>query len=795
MRVSLRWLRDYVQTDMAPDELARRLTEAGLEVSDIEEMGRDWDGIFVAHVVSVEPHPRADRLLVARAEAGDRRFTLVTGAPNITAGVKVPLAVPGAHVHDPETGEPVTVAQRALRGVTSEAVLCSESELGISDDHTGIMLLPDDAPVGAPLADYLGDTFLDCEVTPNRPDWLSMLGIAWEVGAVSGQRVNPPDISYPEAGRPIADEVSVEIADPDLGLRYAAALVRGVTVAPSPYWLQQRLLAAGMRPINNVVDVTNYVMLEYGQPLHAFDVSTLRGRRIIVRRARQGEVMRSLDGMERQLTTDALVIADAERAVAIAGVMGGVDTEVTPLSRDILLESAAFLGASIRRTARRLGLRTEASLRFERNLSPELPIPALCRAAQLLAMLAGGAVAPGLIDVYPARRPIVSLSLTSEATRQLLGVEIPLQRTATTLANLGFVVQMQRESVQVTVPFWRSDIAEQADLIEEVARIEGYSGLPESLAVGRLSGLPAGDLWSFKDRLRDLLAAAGLQEVITYSLVSHREAEEGLGESALLRTVNPLSPDREYLRTSLRPGVFRVLASNQRRDPDEGLRLFELGRVYRPQEGPLPQEREMAVGVLSGPRAARSWPRDASPLDFYDAKGALEALAAGLGVAFDLTVQEGPGLRPGRAARLSVGAIEVGWLGELHPRAAEEHDLTQYPAVLLELDVEALASIHTSVRVKPLPRYPGASRDLAVVVDDAGPSAEIEALLRQGPLVADVGLFDVYTGPPVPPGKRSLAYRLLFQAPDRTLTDEEVEAARAELVDRLHISLGAILRE
>lgn len=818
MRISLRWLREYVDVHSEAGELARRLTAAGLEVSEVEELGAEWEHIYVGEITSLEPHPQADRLQVARVSRGTEAYTVVTGAPNLRVGAKVPLALPGARVRHPETDELVPVTARVLRGISSEAVLCSERELGYSEDHSGIMLLPEDAPLGAPLREYLGDTLLEVEPTPNRPDWLSVLGVAWEVGALLDKPVRLPAVSYEETGQPIEAETSVEIADPDLCPRYTCTVVRGVRVGPSPVWLQQRLIAAGMRPINNVVDITNYVMLEYGQPLHAFDLDTLRGRRIVVRRARPDERIVTLDGEERALSPEMLVIADAERPVALAGIMGGAETEVTPATQTVLLESASFYPASIRRTSRALGMRTEASIRFEKGLSEELPVQALRRATQLLALYADGRPAPGILDVYPARQPRAAVALRPERVNRFLGAELSAETMRSVLSRLGFRVEDTGATLQVEVPFWRSDIEGEADLIEEIARVIGYDALPEELLARQLPALEEEGLWAFKEELRDRMAALGFQETITYTLISRRDlalvargttAQDetsrptlaGAGGQDQLRVVNPLSPEQEYLRPSLRVGVLRTLEANQRREPDAELRLFELGRVYRPRpEGEqsgaavLPEEREMLVAVLSGPRGGRSWYGGRERLDFYDAKGSVEALLEGLGLAAHFEPAADPLLSPGRTARIVVGERLVGWIGELHPLVAEELDLTAHPVLLWELDVEALAALPGRKVYRPVPRYPAVIQDISLLVPRSVAAAQVEALLRQHPLVTGVTLFDVYSGDPVPSGYVSLAYTISFQSPERTLTEEEVNRARTELVQRLDRELGVRLR-
>jgi phenylalanyl-tRNA synthetase beta chain len=486
MKVSLTWLRDYVPLTVPVEELARRLTLGAAEVEEIIRVG-DWDGrVRVAEVLRVEPHPNADRLRLATVSLGDREQTVVCGAPNVAAGQRVAFGEEGAVLVSGKTGERMTLKASTIRGVESAGMVLSEKELGLSDAHEGILELPPDAPVGVPLRDYLGDTVLDLSTWANRPDLLSVLGVAREVAALTGQTVTEPDLAYPEAGAPAAERIAIDIEDPDLCSRYVGAVIENVTVGPSPQWMQDRLLAAGQRPINNVVDITNYVMLEYGQPLHAFDYDHLRDQRIIVRRARPGETLTTIDGSARELDPEMLVIADGGGAVAVAGVMGGAESEVSETTRTVLLEAANFYGPSVRRTAQRLKMRTEASARFEKGLSPELPPLGARRAVQLFIELCGGTAAPGLVDAYPGRRPPVRVDVPGARLRQVLGIDIPTARVRDVLTALGFRVDwIPPDRYAVHVPYWRTDVHHPDDVAEEVIRIVGYDDLPSTTIAGR----------------------------------------------------------------------------------------------------------------------------------------------------------------------------------------------------------------------------------------------------------------------------------------------------------------------
>ncbi|MBI4337494.1 MAG: phenylalanine--tRNA ligase subunit beta [Chloroflexi bacterium] len=796
MRVPLSWLKDYVNVSLPTQELAQRLTMAGIEAAGVESIGGGWENIFVGRVLRVMPHPNADRLRLCEVDIGTERLTVVCGAPNVAEGQHIPFARVGARLADAHSGKQEVLRAARIRGVLSEGMVCSERELGLGEDHTGIVVLPEDAPVGMPLSDYLGDTVLELEVTTNRVDCLSLLGLAHEAAALTGGQVRLPSIAYPEEGRPVREQVAIEIADPALCPRYTAALVTGVRVGPSPRWMQTRLERAGLRPINNVVDITNYVMLEYGQPLHAFDFAAVQGSKIVVRQARPGELLVTLDGQQRKLAPPMLVIADAQDAIALAGVMGGAGSEITQRTTEVLLESASFDPVNTRRTAATLRLPTEASRRFERGLRPELPAVALRRAAQLIHELAGGSVAPGTYDVYPGSRPQPVVRLAQGRLHQVLGAAVPQEQVQRVLTALGFRCQPDgQDALQVAVPYWRSDITIPDDLVEEVARIVGYDQVPTVMLSTPIPHHQPNPQREIRERVRDLLVAAGLQEVITYSLVSQEAlARVRANSEAPLRAANPLNPEWEYLRTTLRPGLLGVLVTNRRHEAGP-VRLFEIGRVYQPRPGDLPIEREIAAGLLSGPRTPEGWLKDDGELSFYDAKGVVQAVLESLGAQAAWQEAADPSLRPGRAALVVAGGTTIGTVGEVDPHVLEQFDLPPSPVALLELDLAALyQATPTSRPVRPTPRFPGALRDLALLVDLAVPAAQVHRVIAQHPLVSQVTLFDVYVGPQVPAGKRSLAYHVQFQAPDRTLMAAEVNEALEEIVEGLKREVGATIR-
>jgi len=799
MKISLKWLQDYIDITLSPVELANRLTMAGSEVKGMQVTGSKWDNIVIGQIIAIDPHPNADRLSLATIDLGTEQQTVVTGAPNLRLGDKVVFAHVGAQLVDGHTGQVLRLKSAKIRGVISNGMVCSEKELGISDNHEGIMVLPAEAPVGTPLAAYLGDTILDLDITPNRPDCLSVIGIAREVAALTGRSLSLPEHSYEEKGAHIGGQISVEIVAPDLCARYCASLVTGVKIAESPRWLQQRLLACGMRPINNIVDITNYVMLEYGQPLHAFDYDKIKGKRIIVRRANGGEVMVTLDGVERVLSGDMLVIADAETPVALAGVMGGADSEVTQQTTSILLEAANFNPASIHYTSRALSLVSEASMRFERGIRPELASPALKRATQLIIKLAGGEAARGFIDVYPGKQEQEPILLSTDRVRRVLGVEFSIDQIVNTLTSLGFDCKQAGSSeVLVTVPYWRSDIHQAVDLVEEVARIIGYDKIPATMLSQSLPRQDCNPIINLKQKLRSSLVGYGFQEVITYSLTGWKMLKKLLPEPhplepMPLRVANPMTADQEYLRPNLRANLLAVLSANRRHE-EGGIRLFEVGRVYLPRPNDLPNETEALCGIMSGPRREEWWQGGDELLDFFDAKGVMEGLLSHLGIEASFKKGSDYGLHPGKQAAIVADGTQIGVVGEVHPVVSKAFEIPE-AVCLFEIDLAVLLPFTVGHKMfQPIPRFPAVVRDMAVVVDAETAHQEVKNIIESFPLVNKVALFDVYVGEQVPPGKKSLAYRIAFQSPTHTLTDEEANSVQQKILDKLSAELRATLR-
>ena len=799
MRVPLNWLRQYVDVDLPVQELAHRLTMAGIEVGEVEVIG-GWKEVFVGHVTDVRPHPNADRLRLCVVTTGAEELEVVCGAPNVASGQKICFAKVGANIYNTHSERHETLEAAKIRGVESQGMICSGIELGLGDDHSGIIVLPDDAPTGTPLDDYLGDTVLDLELTPNRLDCLSVLGVAHEVAALTGKTVREPEASYEESGPPITEWVNISVDSPELCRRYTASLLLGVKIGPSPQWLQDRLTRAGLRPINNVVDVTNFVMLEYNQPLHSFDYDLIKDATVIVRRARPGEVLTTLDSVERKLTDEHLVIADANGAIGLGGVIGGANSEISENTVNVLLESATFDGTNNRETAQSLGLRTEATLRFEKGLRPELAPIALRRATGLIQEVAGGTVAPGIVDVLSdegAEPPMVTL--TSSKIKRMLGMEVDLKKVQEIMDALGFTWEPEGDAaLKVTVPYWRNDVNIEEDLVEEVVRTIGYDSVPTTMLSSPIPFQQPVPVMGLRDQIKDVLAAAGMQEVINYPLVTLQQLEqvEHLDRSALpLRVANPMSSDREYLRTTLRASLLANLAANQGHSAGP-FRMFEAGRVFWPRTGDLPEERETVAGVLAGLRHEPSWLEDDSLLDFFDVKGVVESVLGHLGVTATYEPVDDPAFHPGRCAAIKSGDSLLGLVGEVHPVVMERLGLESPQVAAFELYLEPiLAALPSSERqFEPLPRYPSATRDLALVMPSDVDAGRVTQLILRHRGVDRAELFDIYAGENVAEGTKSLAFHVYFQARDRTMTNEEVNRSLDGLLRTLEQELNVTLR-
>ncbi len=799
MRVSTGWLAEWISLP-AVELLADRLTAGGLEVDAIERSGPDLSSLRVGSVRACRPHPNAERLTVCEvAFDSDECFEIVCGAPNVDAGQKVAVALPGTTLPDG-----TRIKKSKIRGVTSMGMICSAQELGIGREHDGILVLDPDAPVGAPLDRVLaaGESVFEITITPNRGDCASMLGIAREVQAHFGGEIRLPECSPRECLPPAGETLQIGIDDPSDCHHYVGRVVRGLTVGESPAWLRSRLEAAGLRPINNVVDATNLVMLEFGQPLHAFDLAKLAGGRLRVRTARPGEELDTLDGQSRQLEAGDLVIADGEKAIALAGVMGGANSEVGATTRDLLIESAHFPGPRVRRAARRLGLSTEASYRFERGIDPEGVGRAADRAARLIADLSGGEVAAGRIETRGAAvEKAAEISLDPEHVNRLLGTDLRALEVRRLLERVGLVCHEQTDGrLRCSVPSHRNDLSLPEDLIEEVARIHGYDKIPASLQHGPLLEAAIPRSWIQSDVVRDSLRAEGLTEVASFPFMDLRDldrlrlgAEDARRET--LSVLNPMVESDSQLRSSLLPSLLRITRENLNRQLDQ-VGLFEVARVFRvAKRGELPEEPLFTTAILTRGEERGLWDSSDRPPLFFEAKGAVEHLLAALRLSAELRVgSPQPYHHPGASCSIAVGRRVVGEVGELHPEVAAEFGI-ELPCALIELDLSAVGGIAAAPpRYREVSRHPLVRRDLAVLVDPGQPADEILKAIRQraGAHLISVRIFDRYEG--AVEGKVSLAFRLVFQHPERTLTDAEITKAVDRVVRMLGQRFGGELR-
>ena len=839
MKIPLSWLKDFVDIDVSVEEAARILTLAGLEVEEIRYVGWqmparqpdsrhefktsgiEWapDKLVVAAITEVMPHPAADRLVLCKLNDGQQEHIVLTGAPNLfefkglgtlPKPIKVAYAREGATLYDGHAdGQVLATLKRAkIRGVESYSMVCSEKELGISDEHEGVILLHKDAPLGMPLADYMGDAVFDIAILPNMARNVNVYGVARELAALTGKTLKRPDLQLNTSGAGIDGLVRIEIQNPQLNPRFVLGLVRDVKIAPSPYHVQRRLRLAGTRPINCVVDATNYAMFEMGEPLHAFDYDVLveraRGKpvTILTRNARPGEKLTTLDGVERPLQTSQVLVCDSQGALSIAGVMGGAESEVTEKTRNVLLEGAAWNFINIRRTSNAHGMHSEASYRFSRGVHPSLAETGVRCGLRYMSDWSGGRVAPGLVDEYPLPPAQVSVQITPQDVRRLLGIDLSPTRIIELLQPLEFECSLAGETVTARVPAFRLDIGQGvvgvADLVEEIARMVGFDNLPETRLADELPPPAVNTQFEGEERLRDLLVALGLQEVISHRMTSP-ERQDRLGiQVEYVHLANPIAPDKRVLRRSLLANLLDTMERNAR--SQESLAFFELGPIFLPMPGAeLPVEKNMLVIALRGLRQLTAWDLKAGAnLDFYDLKGILEGLLQGLGlqaVNFE-THSKDARFHPGRCAHVLTGQVELGVFGEIHPLLKSRYELGDAALLAVEFDLSVLLDQASTFAIQPVFSFPPILEDIALVVDEAVPAGQVEALIRQtgGSMLTEVRLFDVFRGSQIGQGKKSLAYALTYQAPDRTLTDREAAQLRNKIIKRLENEIGAKLR-
>jgi phenylalanyl-tRNA synthetase beta chain len=848
MKTPISWLKDFVDlSGLSVVEIARHLTMAGMEVEDIRFAGLPlpdhdthgfkvgglaWaaDKIVVAEISEVLPHPNADRLTLCELFDGTVHHTVLTGAPNLfpykgvgklSQPIKVAYAKEGSQIYDGHAdGLVLTTLKRAkIRGVESYSMVCSEKELGISEEHEGVIILDEDAPTGMPLVDYMGDAVLELKINPNMARNTSILGVAREIAALTGRTLKKPVYTLETSGEPIQGKVMIEIGDPALNPRFTLGLIRGVTIQPSPYWVQRRLRMVGMRPISNIVDATNYTMFEIGEPLHAFNYGVLAQRAagkpasprqgivISTRTARPAEKLTTLDGVERALKPSNVLVCDAQGALSLAGVMGGSESEVGADTRDILLEAAAWNFINIRRTATQHALPSEASYRFSRGVHPGLALEGLKRCLYWMAAWSGGKIAPGIVDNYPLPPHDPLVEVTERDIRRALGIEIPLPVVKELLERLEFSGEIRGETLRVQAPPIRMDIGTGvvglADVMEEIARLYGYDNIPESRMADPLPPQRGNPSLEREERVRDILVSLGLQEIITHRMtapeIEGRILPKGSplpAESDYVRLVNAIAPEKRVLRHSLLASVLNVIEHNSRQSETQA--LFEVGAVFLPSGEPLPLEPRRLAIALTGPRHLGGWDIKQNPLnDFYDLKGLVEALMDTLHIAVTYAPAENPSFHPGKCAALKAGETVLGVFGELHPSVQENYSLAA-PILAAEIDLEAVIQLIPALGypVQAISEFPPILEDIAVVIDEAVPADRLEAVIRQsgGKLLTAVRLFDIFRGEQIGAGKKSLAYSLTYQAPDRTLTDKDAAGLRQRIVRRLEQELGAKLR-
>lgn len=883
MKLPLSWLKDYIDLDgLSVEEIARKLTLAGLEVDEIKYaglpmpnhsaagmhsserhefktsgIGWDRDKIVVAEIREVNPHPNADRLTLLDLYDGEKSQVVLTGAPNIfhlkgtgklAKPIKVAYAKEGSTIYDGHAeGLVLTTLKRAkIRGVESYSMVASEKELGISEEHEGIIILDDDAPVGMSLVDYMGDAVLDISIVPNMARNANVIGVARELSALTGRPLRKPTIEYKTEGQPVTELVSIEITEPELNPRFVLGLIRDVEIKPSPYQIQRRLRLAGVRPINNIVDATNYAMIDLGEPLHAFDYDSLKTRagnknvKIITRSAKDGEELTTLDGNKRKLTSSNVLVCDEKGPVSLAGVMGGYETEVYDASKevldavgketqpnekiqqgkasvrgtsttDVLLEGAAWNFINIRKTAKQHNLPSEASFRFSRGVHPALAEQGVKRGLQLMAAWSGGKVAPGLVDEYPLKPNDPTIPVRPRDVKRLIGIDLTAQEIAELLTRLEFecTVDAGNDLVQAKTPPHRLDIGEGivglADVIEEVARSYGFDRIPETRMADALPPQIGNPVHEWEEQVRDILSNLGLQEVVSYRLTSPERESRLVSHDDYVALANAIAPERRVMRRSLLASVLEAAEKNARA---ESISMFEIGPIFEPSKSDpsiaphsgrgLPNEPRKLAIVMTGLRNANAWDvKDSTALDFFDMKGRIELLLSGLrypGAVYAASDSVSY-LHPGKAAEVKLNGQTVCVFGELHPLTKEKYEFGPAPVIVAEFDLESLRKATPVYGIVPVPDVPPVLEDIAVIVDETVPAERVASLIKQtgGKTVTNVRLFDVYRDEKIGAGKKSLAYNLTYQS-DKTMTDADAAAIRTKIVKRLEHEVGAKLR-
>ncbi|MBR6331593.1 MAG: phenylalanine--tRNA ligase subunit beta [Dehalococcoidales bacterium] len=792
MRVSVNWLKKYVPIDIPEEEAAYKITMASTEVSETIKIG-DWKNVHIAKLVGIAAHPNADKLRLATVEMNGKQFTVVCGAPNLTIGDKVCFAQEGAVLKNGHTGEVETLKTSKIRGVESSGMLCSKLELGLSEEHDGILILPEDAPEGMDLGEYLGDTIWELDVTPNRPDMFSILGVAHELASLTDKKVTEPEIYM---GNEDSDDIKITNDAPDLCPVYSAAVVKGIKLGPSPAWMQDALVSAGMRPINNVVDITNYVMLEYGQPLHAFDYDTIKDHHIIVRRAKDKEEMVTLDNEKRTLDKDILLITDADQPLAVAGVMGGLTTEVTEKTVNLCIESANFSSAAIHHANSVLKMSSEAGRRFERSISARLTDRGLRRAVKLILDICGGTVTVARKAATSAAVKAPEIDITKKDVENLLGMDVDEVLMEHIYKAIGCEVTSNGEGFHVVAPYWRSDIKIKQDLIEEYGRIVGYDKIPFTKLSRPLPEHMSFPMFSLKSKVKHLLCGLGASEIMTISITNKdilSKASNKDWSKDVVTIANPMASDQDCLRTSLRSSVLTALVNNLKY-PQGLINIYEVGHTFFKRHKDTPVEIESLCGVVTVDGTDKVWNKDASTVDFYDVKGMIESLMRSLKLDAQYVKGDDVGLHPGYQAEIRVNGNAVGVFGKLHPVVANAFELSS-DVYLYEIDLNKLLENMTeNINYSVLTKFPTVDRDLALVVEDKVTHQQIMNIIAKYSLIKKATLFDCYTGEQIEKGKKSLAYSLVFQSNEGTLKDAKVDGVMKSLTKDLADQLGAAVR-
>ncbi|USK59032.1 phenylalanine--tRNA ligase subunit beta [Peribacillus asahii] len=803
MFVSYKWLQEYVDlSGISAAELADKITKSGIEVEGVEKKSEGLKGVVIGHVLEREQHPNADKLNKCLVDIGaEEPVQIICGAPNVDKGQKVAVATVGAVL----PGN-FKIKKAKLRGEESHGMICSLQELGIESKivakeyAVGIFNFPQDAQVGEDALEALGldDEILELSLTPNRSDALSMLGVAYEVAAILGRDVKWPTIEKEEASEKASDYISVKVEATEDNPLYIAKVVKDVKIGPSPLWMQTRLMAAGIRPHNNVVDITNFVLLEYGQPLHAFDYDRLGSKELVIRRAKDAEKITTLDEAERTLTPDHLVITNGTEPVAIAGVMGGANSEVKNDTTTVIIEAAYFKGSMVRKASKDHGLRSEASARFEKGVDPARVREAGERAAQLMAEYAGGTILEGSVEYNDMKVEPAVISITLNKINGLLGTSMSVSEVQDIFTRLQFDVAVEEENFTVTIPTRRGDITIEADLVEEAARLYGYDNIPSTLPTGTTTPGALSDYQQKRRKARRTLEGAGLFQAITYSLTSAEKAAQfALEARESIRLAMPMSEERSQLRLSIVPQLLEVVKYNNARQIDS-VALYEIGSVFLKQDGEqLPEEREHVAAAITGLWESHLWQGEKKPVDFFVAKGILEALFDTLGVASQIEYRQAEvkNLHPGRTAEVLLNGAVIGFIGQVHPTVQKELDIKE--TYVFELSFKALAEAEVApIAYETIPRFPSITRDIALVVDSATKAGDIQSIIIEagGALLKEVQVFDLYEGDKMEEGKKSIAYSLKYFDPERTLTDEDITKAHDKVLAAVKDQAGAELR-